>query len=214
MSALNALKAEAQGLPLFLEYKDLKLEVAPLSEELANACIMDNWVSAARLLFTDQYQSLKKVAKKGKQLEQAVTQGIELYGVSVQDLAETFSVLNDDTYCKKLEYDFLRLGLDLRDYLSDVRRLVLIYTELEDSSSVKKAIAGKPAEWDRKEYMLADIADMLNMQTILLHINAQMQGLKKPIKSPGSVYKRPENPKPKVFNKTADLSRLIGGIHG
>lgn len=208
MSVLDVLRAEAQGLSLYLE----DFELAPLTEELAVMCLSDRWVAAARYLFGDKYNEAKKDARTKDDLKKLVSSAIEVYGVTLDEVTETGSILHSDKFCRKLEFDFIKMGLDLRDFLTDFRRLVMIYSELDDHSAVKKALVGRPAEWDRKEYMLADVMDALNFQTILLHVLAQMQGLKKPLKAPGPVYKRPEDPKPKVFNKTADLTRMIGGF--
>lgn len=213
MSVLTVLRAETQGLSLFLDYKGMKLELAPLSEELAILCISERWVAAARLFFPDQYDKIRPHCRKGSDIKALIELGVAVYGVTLEEMKELTSVLHSDKYGRKLEFDFIKMGLNLADFLDDYRRLVLIYSELDDHSSVKKAIIGRPAEWDRKEYMLADLMDALNFQTILLHINLQMQGLKKPIKAPQPVYKRPEDPKPKVFNKTVDLTRMIGAMH-
>lgn len=212
-SALDGLRAEAEGTSLSVG----KWKTTAPTFDIIEAQALGHLVGACRLVLGDQWDKFKKNKKKA-QLEAFLEDYYQAYGSSTDLLMPLVSVMHDDAYCRLFELDCLAKGVELRGIFSgvlSVRRLAIIYANLEDGSHLMRHLGGKSTEWDRKEYMLADIADMLNYQTILIHILAQINGLSKPVKPPKPVYIRPaEVEQKKVFNTSEDLAALLRIANG
>lgn len=212
--ALDALRAEAEGTSLSVCGWKVNLD---WSYDTIHLVASGRYVAFYRIILGAQWDKFKKTHNNKKKLEAFLEELWKAAGVKWDDMREVISVLDNDEYCRALEADLLPY-CDLRDLFTgdlNMRRLAVLYEGLGDDSRIYKALAGVEAKWDRKEYMMADIADMLNYQTVLLHVLAQIQGLKKPIKAPKPVYVRPGTEKvKKKISPTSDLSWLLGKANG
>jgi len=214
-SALEALRLEAEGASPSVDGWILQQGIDLGLVEMVSG---GRLVGALRLLLGDQWDRFKKKNNKKKDLEAFLEKVWDAFGTSWDLLGPAMSLLQEDKYCRLLEIDLLQQGVELKGLFTgelSLRRLAILVDTLGDRSLVHLEMGGEEARWDRKEYMMADIADMLNFQTILLHVQAQMAGLKKPLKSPKPVYARPGmEKKVKQFSQTSDLKWLIGKANG
>lgn len=212
--ALDALRAEAEGTSLSVCGWKIDLD---WSYDTINLAVSGRYVAFYRVILGAQWDKFKKTYHNKRKLKAFLEDMWVALGVNWDDMCEIMSVLDEDKYCRALEADLLP-HYDLKDLFTgklNMRRLAVIYAGLGEDSRIYAALAGEQAKWDRKEYMLADMADMLNYQTILLHVLAQIQGLKKPIKAPKPVYIRPgQEVKKKKISPTSDLSWLLGKANG
>lgn len=111
------------------------------------------------------------------------------------------------------------MGVDLLDFFRgkiSLRRLVVLTQELPTDSRVIRELTtreyGPPAEWDQKDYMLADLIDEARKANYLLEYQLQSQSSKpsKP-KTPKPAW-RPQDDRPpdeSAFSTTEEVQSFI-----
>jgi hypothetical protein len=217
-SKLQALMAEAEGVSLPFEYDGIEYFLVAQWEPKTLLLLADGKIlqAARTILGEKQWGKFREKYKSAKKVEGLLEASFGSLGLKKSDVYQLLAVMSDDELLPLLELDLRALGLDLRDFFKGTLSLRLLVTALAQLPSESRLIVqlGKPdSEWSRVEYLLADIADLLNYNVVLSHVNAQLQGMKKPVKAPKPIYKRPaDRDQPKVFNSAVELHGFLNGV--
>lgn len=131
-------------------------------------------------------------------------------GIDGKQLYGMLAVLGDDGLFLLLEADLFSAGITIEGLLDGsipMRRAVAVFMALPSNCAYKRELNKPYLDWDLKEHMLAELVDLMNFQTQLQSINAQVSGWKPDpgYDRPKPIFKRPEEEKPKVFNSLTDL---------
>jgi len=170
-----------------------------------------------RKLIGQNYQTWKQTNTKRKDARQFLDELFEEMGIPKDSAWSAIGIIRNDEFLRALEADLIIQGWSVEELFSGdmtFSRLALIIDHLPDSSNLLRKIAGPAANWTLEQYMLADMIDIVNYQTVFLMASAQGAGMTKIPKPPRAWYTRPVVPpkeKP-VFTKTEDAIAFFNSI--
>lgn len=177
--------------------------------------LIDNPLKIRDMVSKTTYQKWREKHGTREQLTQFTKDSLSTLGVPGDSVYDLLSVLSDDNLYPHLEADLWGAGIPIEDLLdgsAPIRRVVAVFMGLPETCAWKRHLNKPYSDWGTAEYMLAEIADLLNFQVQLQHITAQVGGWqpKGKHRPPKPMFLRPgeEREKPKM-NKTEDLIALI-----
>jgi len=146
--------------------------------------------------------------RRRAELDSLIKDSFVTLGVDPEKFYELVGHLSDDQHCAALEADCIELGTSITKL--SLTQLYCVFMRPGYDTNLGKVMTGwKHNDWDITQQMLADIADLLNYNTMMTHIQAQLSGLKKKVKPPKPFFRRPNTVT--KFSTPADLKRLMRG---
>lgn len=176
--------------------------------------ILDSPLYIRKMLTEKSYAKWRKKHSSSDQAAKLTKDSLSTLGVPGTAVYDLLAVLNDDRLFNLLEADLLNFGITLEsitDGTVPMRRVVSVFMSLPDSCAYKMKLNDPYSSWSTADYMLAEIADLLNAQVQLQHIHAQVSGWKpkSSFKFPKPIFKRPEEPKKPKMSKTSELISFL-----
>lgn len=168
----------------------------------------------------ESYTKWRKTHTKTSQALQLAEDSLATLGVNGEDAMQLLSALHDDKLFPLVEADLWKEGIELEEFLSGkipLRTAINVFSSLNENASYQRKLNLPHSEWNRTEYILAEIADLLNFQVQLQHVTAQVSGWKpkSSTKPPGPIFKRPEDKSKKLeMHSTSDLVKMLKGQRG
>lgn len=190
-----------------------KLKRAWTNEDVLDLAL--NPLKIRDMISAASYQKWRAKHGTREQIDQFTKDSLSTLGVPGDSVYDLLAVLSDDNLYPLLEADLWSAGIAIEDVLSGavpIRRVVAVFMGFPESCAWKRQLNKPHSEWGTAEFMLAEIADLLNFQVQLQHITAQVGGWqpKGKTKVPEPIFLRPGEERKKVkMDKTADLISLM-----